>query len=591
MSHLPLHQQFASAATAHGRVTVSNADHVLTVRQQPLNAKVFIGKEKDRKPIDPPPIVQLKISETVDPPQNFLQSPYYFISTTLVEDEEAQGLADREEVKNALAGTLVSSLHRLKDSDNTDGGFFVFGDLSVKIEGSFKLQFTLYEVRDKEVEYITSITSEAFTVHPAKNWPGMAESTFLTRSFSDQGVRLRLRKEPRFRLGPRGPASDNYEPRHYNTSRRRQSKQQIEAAKTQEAAQLPITPITPQSQVAVAGGTRTAKIEPPDTTGLGSISGGMYPMSTKKRGFSQTSQASLYGDPAIESAAKRSRQEIDEASQLAFAGQSQFTGGAGMGYGAQQFSDPFQVQQPLMYQQPPQQPMQAFDHFSPTTTYMAPSPQQQQRLNRDQQQQQQGYFSPRRAPEPFQPPSPFQSPTSRLPQTTQFQRPPSQNAFQYNQPMQPPPSMQGPYGMAPPPPQHHPQQQQYAPQPDLLMQPMPPNRSPGGMGMYQQPGPPPELDPLLAPKGGGMMAGQGEMQPAMFYGRPGGQGMGPAGGDMGVGVGLGVGAPRMGSGGGQQGMPGQQMGPGGQQGIPGQQQMGPGPGGQGMGTGLDLGER
>lgn len=28
----------------------------------------------DRKPIDPPPIVQLKISDTVDPSQNFLQS-------------------------------------------------------------------------------------------------------------------------------------------------------------------------------------------------------------------------------------------------------------------------------------------------------------------------------------------------------------------------------------------------------------------------------------------------------------------------------------------------------------------------------------
>ncbi|KFY16167.1 hypothetical protein V491_05422, partial [Pseudogymnoascus sp. VKM F-3775] len=378
-----------------------SADHELIVRQQPLNAKVFVGKEKDRKPIDPPPIVQLKISETVDPSQNFLQSPYYFISTTLVDDDENQPEgAHGEEVKNALAGTLVSSLHRLKDSDNTDGGFFVFGDLSVKIEGTFKLQFTLYEVRDKEVEYITSTTSEPFKVHPAKNWPGMAESTFLTRSFSDQGVRLRLRKEPRFRLGPRGPASDNYEPRHYNTSRRRQSKQMEAASAQEEGAQLPITP---QSQGAIAS-SRTAKIEPPDTTGLGSISaqgGGMYPMESRKRGFSQTSQASLYG--ADESAAKRSRQEMEEASQLPFTGQPQF--GGQLGYGGQQFADPFQVQQPLqMYPQQPQQPMQTFDQFSPT--YMAPSP--QQRMSRDQQQQQpQGYFSP--PVKPFQPPSPYQS--------------------------------------------------------------------------------------------------------------------------------------------------------------------------------------
>ena len=34
-------------------------------------------------------------------------------------------------------------------------------------------------------------------VYAAKNFPGMSESTFLSRSFGDQGVRLRIRKEPR----------------------------------------------------------------------------------------------------------------------------------------------------------------------------------------------------------------------------------------------------------------------------------------------------------------------------------------------------------------------------------------------------------
>ena len=65
--------------------------------------------------------------------------------------------------QSALAGTLVSSLHRLKDIDNTgkynfninfytntqthlDGGFFVFPDLSVKIEGDFRLCFSLFEM-------------------------------------------------------------------------------------------------------------------------------------------------------------------------------------------------------------------------------------------------------------------------------------------------------------------------------------------------------------------------------------------------------------------------------------------------------------
>ena len=75
---------------------------------------------------------------------------------------------DTPSPNQALAGTLVSSLHRLKDIDNSglsslvpplsfpfpnseqilpDGGFFVFGDLSVKIEGHFRLRFSLFEMK------------------------------------------------------------------------------------------------------------------------------------------------------------------------------------------------------------------------------------------------------------------------------------------------------------------------------------------------------------------------------------------------------------------------------------------------------------
>lgn len=167
-----------------------------------------------------------------------IPGPYFFVSCSLSSDDSARSLTDKDDTRHALAGTLVSSLHRLKDTDNSDGGFFVFGDLSVKTEGIFRLQFTLYEFRETEVVYIKSVTSDPFQVHASKNWPGMQESTFLTRSFSDQGVRLRLRKEPRFRLGARGPASDNYEPRRYRThNRNKSSTDPIPASQPPQAAQ------------------------------------------------------------------------------------------------------------------------------------------------------------------------------------------------------------------------------------------------------------------------------------------------------------------------------------------------------------------
>lgn len=73
----------------------------------------------------------------------------------------------QNDIQSPLGGSLVSSLHRLKDVNNTgklnlgryimldeacsqvvlDGGFFVFGDLSVKVEGCYRLRFSLFEMR------------------------------------------------------------------------------------------------------------------------------------------------------------------------------------------------------------------------------------------------------------------------------------------------------------------------------------------------------------------------------------------------------------------------------------------------------------
>ncbi|CAO3574935.1 unnamed protein product [Mortierella alpina] len=94
----------------------------------------------------------------------------------------------------ALAGTVVSSLHRLKDIDNSNGGFFVFGDMSVRMEGRFRLRFTLFELLEGRVFHVMSTISNTLTVHSSKTFPGMSESTFLSRSFADQGVRIRIRK-------------------------------------------------------------------------------------------------------------------------------------------------------------------------------------------------------------------------------------------------------------------------------------------------------------------------------------------------------------------------------------------------------------
>ncbi|KAL8776572.1 MAG: hypothetical protein Q9194_003071 [Teloschistes cf. exilis] len=149
--------------TTDPRLPVSKRLHrdefTLVIRQEPERGKVATAKEKDRKPVDPPPIVQLQIKDPLDQAQNYLQSPYLFLCACLCHadlDDPERLPADK-----VLCGTLVSSLHRLKDVDNkADGGFFVFGDMSVKIEGEFRLRFVLFEMCNKRPA--SSLRSEEF---------------------------------------------------------------------------------------------------------------------------------------------------------------------------------------------------------------------------------------------------------------------------------------------------------------------------------------------------------------------------------------------------------------------------------------------
>ncbi|KAG9248972.1 velvet factor, partial [Calycina marina] len=181
-------------------------DVQLVVIQSPNIAKLAIGKEKDRKPMDPPPIVQLKLSEAIDHQSHFLNSSHYFMTVALIEG--LGGIQPPIILGSALSGTHVSSLHRLKDTNNQDGAFFIFGDLSIKVEGTWALQFNLYEMDQERnsCTYITACRSSPFKVQTQKGWIGMQESTQLTRTFAEQGVRLRLRKEPRTLLRQGGPS-------------------------------------------------------------------------------------------------------------------------------------------------------------------------------------------------------------------------------------------------------------------------------------------------------------------------------------------------------------------------------------------------
>lgn len=90
---------------------------------------------------------------------SYLQNPYYFMYASLMAadlDEELHLLRDGK--TRSTTGSVVSSLYHLKDIDNSDAGFFVFPDISVRMEGSYRLKLSLFEI----IGYVECLLTDYF---------------------------------------------------------------------------------------------------------------------------------------------------------------------------------------------------------------------------------------------------------------------------------------------------------------------------------------------------------------------------------------------------------------------------------------------
>ncbi|KAI8377618.1 velvet factor-domain-containing protein [Radiomyces spectabilis] len=195
----------SSAPSSHTQIDhglKNNMTFQLIMRQQPIRSRMCgVGDKVDRRPIDPPPIVELRLEEN----SHILPmiSPHLFLAAILVEDSGSehrmQSLDELNlDVHSKLAiGRTVSSLYLLRDLDNTEGAFFVFSDISVRAEGHYRLRMCLFEIVNGDVYFRQSILTNPFVVYSAKKFPGMYESCPLARHFAEQGLKIRIRKESR----------------------------------------------------------------------------------------------------------------------------------------------------------------------------------------------------------------------------------------------------------------------------------------------------------------------------------------------------------------------------------------------------------
>lgn len=225
----------------------------LHIRQQPIAARACGAGDKDRRPIDPPPIVQMLLVdfdpasesdlETLRDPRFTVGCLLYSVtpsSTLIGSDGEAweervhrsqiieplrsnetailgasPGGQPQSRSIQVLSGKLfVSPFFVDEDPDPSTApayptssatqetrystgplpaSFFIFADLSVRTAGLYRLKFRLMnwgsiEETGESMPILTETWSDTFRVHPAKDFPGMRESSRLTEQLKALGV-------------------------------------------------------------------------------------------------------------------------------------------------------------------------------------------------------------------------------------------------------------------------------------------------------------------------------------------------------------------------------------------------------------------
>ncbi|RAL64243.1 hypothetical protein DID88_002135 [Monilinia fructigena] len=177
----------------------------LVVMQQPISARACGYGDKDRRMIDPPPILTLEVYDK-DTGQEVnskerkkvlnrfmpivhctLWNPY-----TNCEDDKIEGSSDRRNQRR-MVGTMVCNGFKALDPSGDERFFFTFADLSVRFPGDYQLKFRLTLIdptgmgKGQKNGIMSPLLSNIFKVHNAKDFEGMRPSSDLAKSLVSQG--------------------------------------------------------------------------------------------------------------------------------------------------------------------------------------------------------------------------------------------------------------------------------------------------------------------------------------------------------------------------------------------------------------------
>uniref|UniRef100_A0A0B7JM18 Velvet domain-containing protein n=1 Tax=Bionectria ochroleuca TaxID=29856 RepID=A0A0B7JM18_BIOOC len=196
-----------------------NLWYQLSVLQQPERARACGAGNKansDRRPVDPPPVVELRIRHgdcwERGKDITFDYNASFFLYASLEQYRKISSGRMGTQQPPILTGVPASGMAYLDRP--TAAGYFIFPDLSVRHEGQYRLSFSLFETTKEEIDFDMDptdgdlppgvdwrmeIKTNPFDVFSAKKFPGLMESTALSKEVADQGCRVRIRRD---RAGP-----------------------------------------------------------------------------------------------------------------------------------------------------------------------------------------------------------------------------------------------------------------------------------------------------------------------------------------------------------------------------------------------------
>lgn len=182
-------------------------EYRLHMRQQPAAARSCGFGERDRRVIDPPPIIQLTIDDPSLSREQISQKLRYpfAVMHCMILDETGQydcsAMPAEYRQQRRLMGTLVASPFVGDDENGEEGCFFCFPDLSCRTPGAFRVQFSLVIIDPiastqpgKRFPVVAEVVTDVFTVYNAKDFPGMQASTPLTKRLKEQGCLISIKK-------------------------------------------------------------------------------------------------------------------------------------------------------------------------------------------------------------------------------------------------------------------------------------------------------------------------------------------------------------------------------------------------------------